>query len=92
MGYKKFHLVNTLKTNKGAQSGKVLQSYTIEKLNYIRKNYSKQIHVIAGGGITSIQDINLYKQHGADSFSLGTVNFNPFKTRRLVKEFYEKEN
>ena len=86
MGYKKFHLVNTLKTNKGAQSGKSLQSYTIEKLNYIRKNYSRQIHVIAGGGITSIQDINLYKQHGADSYSLGTINFNPFKTRKLIKE------
>ena len=89
MGFKKFHLVNTLKTNKGAQSGKVLQSYVIEKLNYIRKNYSKQIHVIAGGGITSIQDIEFYKQHGAESFSLGTVNFNPWKTKQIIKEYYK---
>ncbi len=89
MGFKKFHLVNTLKTNKGAQSGKVLQSYVIEKLNYIKKNYSKQIHVIAGGGITSIQDINLYKQHGAESFSLGTVNFNPWKTKQIIRDYTE---
>ena len=89
MGFKKFHLVNTLKTNKGAQSGKVLQSYVIEKLNYIRKNYSKQIHVIAGGGITSIQDINLYKQHGAESFSLGTINFNPWKTKQIIRDYTE---
>ncbi len=85
----KFHLVNTLKTNKGAQSGKVLQSYVIEKLNYIKKNYSKQIHVIAGGGITSIQDINLYKQYGAESFSLGTVNFNPWKTKQIIRDYTE---
>ena len=89
MGFKKFHLVNTLKTNKGAQSGKVLQSYVIEKLNYIKKNYSRQIHVIAGGGITSIQDINLYKQHGAESFSLGTVNFNPWKTKQIIRDYTE---
>ena len=88
MGYKKFHLVNTLKTNKGAQSGKILQSYVIEKLNYIRKNYSKQIHVIAGGGITSIQDIEFYKKHGAESFSLGTVNFNPWKTKRIISDYH----
>ena len=89
MGFKKFHLVNTLKTDRGARSGKILQSYVLEKLIYIRRNYKFQIHVIAGGGITSIQDIEFYKRHGAESFSLGTINFNPWKTKRIIKEYYK---
>ena len=89
MGFKKFHLVNTLKTNKGARSGKILQSYVLEKLIHIRRNYKFQIHVVAGGGITSIKDIEFYKRHGAESFSLGTVNFNPWKTKRIISEYYK---
>jgi len=88
MGFKKFHLVNTLKTDRGARSGKILQSYVLEKLIYIRRNYKFQIHVIAGGGITSIKDIEFYKRHGAESFSLGTVNFNPWKTKRIISEYH----
>ena len=89
MGFKKFHLVNTLKTDRGARSGKILQSYVLEKLIHIRRNYKFQIHVVAGGGITSMKDIEFYKKHGAESFSLGTVNFNPWKTKRIISEYYK---
>ncbi|MEE3234023.1 MAG: hypothetical protein VX294_07645 [Candidatus Latescibacterota bacterium] len=89
-GFSKFHAVNTLKTPKGARSGEILKEYSTKFITHI-KNIDENNKVIAGGGITSIEDIKYYKDLGADAFSLGTVCFNLVKLRRILKNTKEEE-
>ena len=89
MGFARFHCCNTLKTDKGAQSGKVLQEYVFEKIKYI-KNRNRHIECIAGGGIDSIDDMMYYATLGVQGFSLGSVCFNPFKLRKILLDFFGK--
>ena len=83
-GFTTFHASNTYKTDKGARSGKFLQSYTIATLIYLRAQLGPEGRLIAGGGITHLVDIMDYTRAGADSFSLGTVCFNPYRLWQLL--------
>ena len=87
MGFARFHCCNTLKTNKGARSGKILREYATKQIRHIRSR-NQHIECIAGGGIQSIEDIKYYTSVGANSFSLGTVCFNPFKLRKILVDFF----
>jgi len=40
---------------------------------------------IAGGGIEHPQDIHYYQTIGADSYSFGSVCFNFYKLKELIK-------
>tara|TARA_B100001094_G_scaffold296183_1_gene318181 strand:+ start:1379 stop:2089 length:711 start_codon:yes stop_codon:yes gene_type:complete len=87
-GFSKFHAVNTLKTHKGARSGEVLKEYSTKFITHI-KTIDKKNTVIAGGGITCIEDIKYYQDVGADSYSLGTICFNLIKLKRILKDAEE---
>ncbi len=87
MGFARFHCCNTLKTSKGARSGKILRDYATKQIRHI-KGRNRRIECIAGGGIQSIEDIKYYEDVGASSFSLGTVCFNPFKLRKILVDFF----
>ena len=87
MGFRRFHSCNTLWTNFGARSGKILKSYVKSQIKYI-KELDEDNYCIAGGGIDSISDILEYTQAGADGFSFGTVCFNPIKFGKLVNDIY----
>ena len=56
----------------------------VEKWKIDKKNT-----VIAGGGITCIEDIKYYQDIGADAYSLGTVCFNLVKLKRILKDAEE---
>ena len=83
-GFTTFHASNTYKTDKGARSGKFLEPYTIMTLEYLRNKLGDKGRLIAGGGITHIEDIRRYEEAGADDFSLGTVCFNPYRLYKLL--------
>ena len=83
-GFTNYHASNTLPTNDGARSGKVLQPYTIDTIHYIKARLGDKARVIAGGGITHFNDIDKYMAAGADAFSLGTVWFNPYNLYKLL--------
>ena len=85
MGYNQIHASNTLPTDKGGLSGKILVPNTLRIINYIKTNYP-HIEVIAGGGVYSKQDAQVYIDAGADHISLGTVCFTPWKINSIVKE------
>ena len=85
MGFTKFHSCNTLKTIHGARSGDILKPHVIRQIQLIKK-LNPNNYCIAGGGIQNNIDMNEYKNHGADSFSLGTVCFNPFRLRKILRE------
>lgn len=83
IGFRKFHCCNTLMTEKGARSGKILIPLVTRMIINL-KNIDNEIYCIAGGGIDSIEDIDFYRRCGADGFSFGTVCFNPFKLRKII--------
>ena len=86
MGFTKFHSCNTLKTIHGARSGDILKPHVIRQINLI-KQLNLNNYCIAGGGIQNMKDIIEYKSIGANAFSLGTVCFNPFKLRKIIREY-----
>ena len=51
----------------------------------IHKTKYPSVIVIAGGGIYSKDEINMYKDSGADHFSLGTICFTPWKIPSILR-------
>ena len=82
LGFKQFHCSNTIPVNEGGLSGKSIIPYNKKLISYIKKNY-KDTTIIAGGGISTYEDIQFYKNLGADHFSISTVIFNPYKFFKL---------
>lgn len=80
------HISNTKKTDKGALSGRTLIDQNLLDIIYIRENFGYSKKIIAGGGIYSFEDLELYKKAGANYFSLSTSLLNPFKTFKLIKK------
>tara|TARA_B100000035_G_scaffold263627_1_gene235377 strand:- start:112 stop:804 length:693 start_codon:yes stop_codon:yes gene_type:complete len=85
LGYTQIHASNTLPTDKGGLSGKVLVPHTLRLIDYIKQKYP-HITVIAGGGVYSKKDAQTYLDEGADHISLGTVCFTPWKLKGIVNE------
>lgn len=78
-GFRQFHCSNTIPVKEGGLSGKALMPFTKEKINIIKTKY-KDSQVIAGGGVRSLYDANMYKREGADHISVSSLFFNPFNS------------
>ena len=94
-GFRQFHCSNTLPTNKvkdlkyeGGISGPILIPYTLKLVKNIKEKYS-DTEVIAGGGIRDLQTLNLYKNAGADHFSVSTILFSPVKFSLIYLFMYQ---
>ncbi len=85
LGYNSIHASNTIPTEKGGLSGKMIMPYTLKIIDYIKSNY-RDIKVIAGGGVYSKQDANKYLDAGADHISLGSVCFTPWKIKGIIND------
>ena len=83
-GYNTIHASNTLPSDKGGLSGKVLIPHTMRILSYIKETHP-HVQVIAGGGVTCKQDAQDYINAGANHISLGTVCFTPWKLKGIVE-------
>lgn len=86
LGAQYLHIANTLPTNKGGEAGERLKFFSLKTIKNTRRKYS-HIKIIGGGGIYSPEDVKLYKNAGADYFSLATIWFKPWKAIRLLKKF-----
>jgi len=86
LGFKIIHASNTFPTEFGGQSGNILIPYTIRIIHDIRKNFSPDIQIIAGGGIQSKKDVDKYLGEGADHVSIGTLCFHPIKLFNFLRE------
>ena len=83
LGYNQIHASNTLPTKKGGLSGKIVAPYTLGIVSFLKENYP-HVEVIAGGGVTDKFSAQRYIDAGADHISLGTVNFTPWRTKRII--------
>ncbi len=86
LGANYFHIANTLPTDRGGESGERLKEFSLKAIKIIRNRYP-DIKIIGGGGIYSDRDVELYKNSGADHFSLATIWFKPWRAVRLLKGF-----
>ena len=85
MGYKQIHASNTLPTEQGGLSGKILIPYTLDIIRYIKLKYP-YVKIIAGGGVTTKADVKTYTDAGADHISLGSICFTPWRISSIVNE------
>lgn len=86
LGAKYIHIANTIPVKRGGESGERLKIFSLESIKNVRHKYP-DLKIIGGGGIYSDKDVELYKNAGANYFSLATVWFNPWKAIQLLKKF-----
>lgn len=89
MGFRQFHCSNTIPVSGGGLSGKSIIPYNKKIISYLKNKYS-DVTVIAGGGITDIKDIEMYKKIGADHYSFSSVIFCPYKFTKLYFDILNK--
>jgi len=62
-----------------------LKPYTLELIDLVREQWGNRVEIIAGGGVSDFGGVMDYLKAGANHVSLGSVCFNPFKLRKLIK-------
>ena len=89
LGFTQIHASNTLPIQGcGGLSGRTLIPYTLDIIRLIREEWP-EVTIIAGGGVNSFGAVYEYLKEGADHVSLGSVCFNPFKLRKILKNHEE---
>ena len=83
--FTQLHFSNTLPTAKGGVSGPVLKNHTMELIELVRDKWGSSVEIVAGGGVADFGAVSDYLAKGADHVSIGSVCFNPFKLRKLLK-------
>ena len=86
LGITQLHFSNTLPTIRGGLSGPMLRGYTTELIELARSEYGDSVEIIAGGGVSDFGSVTDYLSSGANHISLGSVCFNPFKLRKLLRK------
>ena len=88
-GFTTLHFSNTLPVKSGGLSGKLLKPYTKKLIEIVRDGWKgRNIEIIAGGGVTTEEDVFEYLEVGANHISIGSGWFRPLKMRKLVNETY----
>ena len=96
LGFTQLHFSNTLPLGDGGRggglSGRVLRPYTLELIRLVRENWGDTVTIIAGGGVSDFGAVYEYLKEGANHVSLGSVCFNPFKLRKILRQGRYDEN
>lgn len=83
VGVRSFHLCNTIPSPGGGISGKPLKQYSLWAIEDFRKRWGEQVTLIGGGGVYSLQDVQDYKNAGANDVAIGTFLLNPLNWKKI---------
>jgi dihydroorotate dehydrogenase len=86
-GVRYFHLFNSFSTEKGGVSGKLIQKLYWKLIKKAKDKFGNSIKIIGGGGIQSIEDLQMYQQQGAEHFSISTLFLHPLKLNKFLNEY-----
>lgn len=84
MGVRFFHVCNTIPTADGGESGARLRIQSLKMISWMRTFMPDDVRIIAGGGIYEPHHIDVYKDAGADLFSISTACFRPWRIHKLI--------
>jgi len=87
-GVRIFHICNTIPVPQGGLSGREIMKVSIPVINTIRSEGFEDVTIIGGGGIYTPEDVQRYKDAGADIFSLSTIWFTPWKVPAVKREIF----
>ena len=78
-GFVRFHTCNTLSHPRGGLSGPSLMPHSLAVIRHIRgtEHCSRHVHIVGGGGIRTMDDVQAYADAGADDVSISTLCMNP---------------
>jgi dihydroorotate dehydrogenase len=85
LGFTQLHFSNTLPVNGGGLSGVTLKPLTMKLIDIVRERWGNRVEIIAGGGVRDFGGVSDYLAAGANHVSIGSVCFNPFKLRKLLR-------
>jgi dihydroorotate dehydrogenase len=85
LGFTQLHFSNTLPVNGGGLSGVTLKPLTMKLIDIVRERWGNRVEIIAGGGVNDFGGVSDYLAAGANHVSIGSVCFNPFKLRKLLR-------
>ena len=86
LGFTQIHFSNTLPTVAGGLSGNLLRPYTLDLIRIVREKWgSAAVEIIAGGGVSDFGSVYQYLNSGANHVALGSVCFNWFKMKKILK-------
>ena len=87
LGFTQLHFSNSLPlpNGRGGLSGSTLKPHTMKLIDLVRERWGDRIEIIAGGGVDDFGAVSDYLAAGANHVSIGSVCFNPFKLRKLLK-------
>lgn len=83
MGVRCFHCCNTLPTPAGGLSGKTLMPFSLRAVEEIKQRWGDEVRVIGGGGISTPDDVAVYRKAGADHVAVASMLLNPFNWRKV---------
>jgi len=86
-GFRQFHCSNTIPIKEGGLSGDKIIPHSLHLITSIKSTFN-DVEIIAGGGIYDTKLINIYKNSGADHFSISTLFLHPIKFTRFFYSFY----
>ena len=86
-GFRQFHCSNTIPIKEGGLSGTAIIPYTSNLIQSIKSTYS-DVELIGGGGIYNWNELNNYKNLGADHFSISTIFLKPINLSMFFLDFY----
>ncbi len=77
LGITIFHCFNTYPTTRGGLSGKALIPFVLRAMDRIRAKFGNRVVLIAGGGVTCKEDVDRYRDAGANHVAIASMLLNP---------------
>jgi dihydroorotate dehydrogenase len=92
VGVRYFHCCNTIPVPGGGMSGKPLKPYVRWAVSDLRQEWGADVKIVAGGGVTSLEDVEEYVKAGANHVAIASMLFWPWNWPKVPRFVQWLEN